>query len=388
MVSQPSVTERVKLNREILDPVSPGIGAIFTSGFAVSYQNLRHVGIIMSLPPPQIPHWRHVYRALLRESSYLPDPIAREYMSKYVRETYRAYWPRVVPNSYTGPNGQFYLERRARKHLSLLSRANEGYLKPLQRVLMLSYGRLGRRRHVLARPFFVPNSAPNKIPFRFIIPPTCPLNWEPIPSLSALMKSQIENHRVRDIAVTPVVRQIPQPKKSIWDGHVSRRKEQKATEKWYNMIIKSILPPIPDQEWNILHDLAVGKEPWALPKRRKRLVTNEDESALDAEFLVFGPQKGHTFEPYVRGRPHIITRKLITPLWERVLLVTPRMTLDPENKKWVVCWGKPIKEVPYFRTLDPKTGIGLSLFDGVDSVTGALLKPNMARIPKAMDPSP
>ncbi|EDN07456.1 hypothetical protein I7I51_03276 [Histoplasma capsulatum] len=328
----------------------------------------------MPLPPPQTPHWRHVYRALLRESDYLPDPIARQYMSSHVRESYRAYWPRVIPNSYTGPNGQFYLERRARKLLSILSRANEGYMKPLERVLMLSYGRIGRRRHVLARPFFVPNSSGDKTPFRFILPPTCPPSWEPIPSLSALMKSQMENRHLSNIDATPVIREIPQPKKSIWNGHVSKRKVQKATEKWYNMVIKSVLPPIPDQEWNTLHGLVAGKEPWSLPKRRKRLDTNHKRSDLDAEFLVFGPQKDRTFEAYVHGRPHKITRKLMTPMWERVLLATPRMTQIPETKDWIVRWGEPVVS-PIFRTLDPELGINSLLFDGVDRINGALLKP-------------
>ncbi|OAX78495.1 hypothetical protein ACJ72_07196 [Emergomyces africanus] len=333
----------------------------------------------MYLPPPQTPHWRHVYRALLRESAYLPDPVARQYMTEHVRESYRAYRPRMIPNSYAGPNGQFYLERRARKLLSLLSRANEGYMKPLERVLMLSYGRIGRRRHVLARPFFVPTSSADKTPFRFIIPPTCPLNWEPIPSLSALMKSQIANRHLKDVDTTPVVHEIPQPKKSIWNGHVSRRKVRKATEKWYDMIIKSILPPIPQSQWNTLHGLVVGNEPWSLPKRRKRLDANDTRSALDAEFLVFGPQKDRTFEAYVRGRPHIITRKLMTPLWERVLMATPRMKQDPETENSIVRWGKPAGKTLIFRTLYPEAAVNSSLFEGVDKTTGALLKPKQAR---------
>ncbi|PGG97381.1 hypothetical protein GX51_07351 [Blastomyces parvus] len=329
----------------------------------------------MSLAPPQTPHWRHVYRALLRQSSYLPDPIARQYMSSHVRESYRSYQPRVIPNSYTGPNGQFYLERRARKLLSILSRANDGYVKPLERVLMLSYGRVGRRRHVLARPFLVPNSSADKIPFRFILPPTCPPDWEPIPSLAALLKSQMQNRHLSAINATPAIHERPQPKKSIWDGHVSKRKVRKATEKWYDMVIKSFLPPLPDQEWNTLHGLAVGKEPWSLPKRRKRLDTNDTKSALDAEFLVFGPQKNHTFEAYTDGRPHKITRKLMTSIWDRVLLATPLMTQDPETKSWTVRWGKPVKQPPIFRTLDPELAINSLLFAGVDSTTGALLMP-------------
>ncbi|OJD13921.1 hypothetical protein AJ78_05684 [Emergomyces pasteurianus Ep9510] len=342
----------------------------------------------MSLSPPQTPHWRHIYRALLRESTYLPDPVARKYMFSYVHESYRAYRPRVIPNSYAGPNGQFYLERRARKLLSILSRANEGYMKPLERVLMLSYGRIGRRRHVLARPFFVPKSSADKIPFRFIIPPTCPLNWEPTPSLSALMKSQMANHHLKDVDATPVVHEIPQPKKSIWNGHVSKRKVQKATEKWYDMIIKSILPPIPESEWNTLHGLVVGNEPWSSPKKRKRLATNDSRNALNAEFLIFGPQKDRTFEAYMRGRPHIITRKLMTPMWERVLLATPRMIQERETGHWIVRWGKPAGETPIFRTLYPEAAVRTSLFDGVDKTAGALLEPREVQKRQVVDPTP
>ncbi|PGG98104.1 hypothetical protein AJ79_08985 [Helicocarpus griseus UAMH5409] len=329
----------------------------------------------MSPKPPQIPHWRHVYRGLLRESSYLPDPVARQYMSNYVRQSYRDYRPRVQTNSYTGPNGQFYVERRARKLLSILSRANEGYLKPLERVLMLSYGRLGRRRHALARPLFVPNSP--EVPFRMILPYKLPRNWEPIPALSALIDSQaIRMGSRRDEMVgTPIIRKKPEPKGNIWNGYVSHRKVQIALRKWYDSIVKGILPPIPDQEWQTLYGLVTGTEPWELPKRRKRLAENTTNNALDAEFLVFGPEKGHTFGSYVRGRPHTITRKIMTPLWNRVLASTPRMRQDTETGKWKVSWGMPIVKAPSFRKMDSELAAAVSFFDCIDPKNGNMLQP-------------
>ncbi len=78
----------------------------------------------------------HLYRALLRECTYLPDSLARIYLHDHVIRSFRKYLPRVQQQ-----RGEIPLFRktallhRGRKGLSILRRANQGYLRPLQNVL-------------------------------------------------------------------------------------------------------------------------------------------------------------------------------------------------------------------------------------------------------------
>src|SRR5262249_20872833 len=100
----------------------------------------------------------HIYRALLRECTYLPDPIARDYLRKHVISSFRAYIPsrppkppNAKPNLLT-PERKTRALRRARHGLYTLQRANVGHTKSLLRVLCLSYGQTGARRHELLKP--------------------------------------------------------------------------------------------------------------------------------------------------------------------------------------------------------------------------------------------
>ncbi|KAI5304646.1 hypothetical protein KEM56_006202 [Ascosphaera pollenicola] len=309
------------------------------------------------LQPSFVPPWKHVFRSLLREAAYLPDPIARRYMRSYILESYHFHWPHIVPRSSSTPHGQTLLERRARQLLSVLRRANEGYIKPLERVLLLSYARIGRRRYELLEPYFgiIQSTRPK---YRRDPGPMkeMPPRWSPTESLRMLVESQSMNSYVKESKVVPVIR-MPYPPKDVYTKSGKQIPRQKVMQKWYDSLIERVLPPLPAEEWHTLHGLLVGTEPWALPERRKPAwegpsVRNSPKSSqqqntfdpsdseihqldedweltpdlktLTPEFLVFGPKKGQTFRPYVRGRPHTITRRFMTTLWQDILQLTPR----------------------------------------------------------------
>ncbi|PGH23974.1 hypothetical protein AJ80_02036 [Polytolypa hystricis UAMH7299] len=327
-----------------------------------------------------VPHWRHVYRALLRESGYLPDPIARPYMHNYVRLSYRENWPKIIPNSAASPYGQIHLERKARKLLSLLTRANEGYLKPLERVLMLSYGRAGVQRRNLLEPLLgLPEQIQKaKRPYpadysRIVL--ARPAEWEPLPTLQALIDSQVQRRELKQLGLTERIKETkPEyPGTNVWGQEASPKKLNAVKRKWFMALVDNLLPPLPEDQWNTLSGLVIGTEPWTEPQRRPRRALDEwSRSALDAEFLVFGPKKGETFEKFAKGRPHHIKRKLMQNLWDKVCTATPRMHWDGNKGQWLVQWGSPKVEAPIYRTLDP--GMEDALFGGVDAKTGQLLK--------------
>ncbi|KAK4630876.1 hypothetical protein CLAFUW4_02424 [Fulvia fulva] len=97
---------------------------------------------------------RHNLRALLRECSYLPDPAAKQYLSQHILSVFKRY-DRSEWKGRVFPDVQARLQdkaREGRQALNRLRRANDGELKPLLRVLCLTYGRIGKRRHEFLGP--------------------------------------------------------------------------------------------------------------------------------------------------------------------------------------------------------------------------------------------
>lgn len=426
--------------------------------------------------------WQHTYRNLLREATYLPDPIARRHMLGHIRERYRVYWPYFLnANNDEGPgkgrNGLYdrdtrnvpqqppaltitfstlqlsTVERRARKLLSLLRRANEGYIKALTRVLMLSYGRTGERRYELLEPLVVGHhrDTPSKaeitigpsreereryknryypsVPDMPTIPSPrmrllkpgppsqCPVPFTPSEKLLALIASQSANMYVRAANVRPTIHAgelMPvQEKSTRWGKKVD---ERKLMEIWYRKIITKVLPPLPVDELQTLVQLCQGKGKLNLPiRRRQSTITNQaslsssstaeenDEStfeghSLTPDFLTFGPAKGETFEKHTRGRPHRVTRSLLSKIWLEVLNLVPQLSSeraeDSGKEVWKIEWGlepslnhKPLAaaNAPAVDDYNEDDNISMLpskdtmdvLFGGVDALTGQ--KPNLKR---------
>ncbi|WEW57019.1 hypothetical protein PRK78_002478 [Emydomyces testavorans] len=314
--------------------------------------------------------WRHLYRSLLRECTYLPDPIATDYMRHYIRSGFRE---SVSTARIKGlkPIEEFHLHRRFRKLLSLLHRANDGYLKPLERVLLLSYGRIGKRRRELMRPLL---SSEKGIP-------TFNDDWKPPSTLLALVKDQSRQGTVTALKIRRHIKvfEPPIPKENIWGRPTPFKRRVNIRRDWYGSLMESVLPMLPEQEWGILQDLATGRAPWTPPDRRKAPKVPEQDTLLTPEFLVLGPTKGPTFAAYLKGRPHHITRKLMENLWKTVCTLTPKMTWDKTRNKWNIQWG--IVDAPRrlsSRKVDPTEGLGL--FQGVNPDTGLIVTANRKRV--------
>lgn len=382
-----------------------------------------------SLTPP----WPHVYRGLLRETGYLPDPIARAYIGQYVRSSYRKLAPYAIeplpespsvpkppqpalearsPEKSPTPTGinrtqppslpqlqRPFLERRARQLLSILRRANEGYLRPLERVLMIAYGRAGRRRYDLLEPLLgLPEPKPTKKNkrknknrgidesiddrARAIATARPPPGWLPPPLLSELLSSQANNRTAAALRITPQPPKTSGPfgppdtslagggRTTRWGRPLGDAAIERQRARWFGAIVASAQPPMGIEEWEVLYGLVTGTEPWTAPVRRPKgtegsgKVEKEPESQLTAHMLVFGPPKGFTFGAYAKGRPHRLTRRLMTRMWENVLAITPRTRWDSEGARWVVEWGHYENPAPVYRGIHPE--LVSELFGGVD----------------------
>ncbi|KAF7122106.1 hypothetical protein CNMCM5793_000061 [Aspergillus hiratsukae] len=330
------------------------------------------------VPPEQ---WRHLFRALLRECTYLPDPIARGYMHDYVVGRFRRYSDKSQSkkeNDLQRQHRQHLLRKTATDKLSLLKRANEGYSRPLEKVLQLSYGRKGRRRRDLLDVFIVPEVPPDALAVEGILkkPSMFEDDWEPPTLVLDLLKSQLRNGVSSQLSHRPVAKTLapPIPKENSWGKPVAKSRRRNIRKEWYYEVLNSLLPPLPDAELDTLQGLISGRMPWTPPKRRKAVgvpMDSPSQTSLDVAFLTEGPKKGPTFRDFVNGRPHQITRRFMQRLWRRIYCMVPRFEWDEKNQKHYFKWES-VKPMPGISTVvehDQAPGI----FQNVDA-NGRLIK--------------
>jgi hypothetical protein len=314
--------------------------------------------------------WRHLLRASLRECSYLPDPIARKFMHKHILGRYRGYTRRR--RKAHDPLGILRLVRlrRAAKHtLSLLQRANEGYSKPLERVLLTAYGRIGRRRHQLLEALLTSDVPPNTDAVKEMIhrPRKFEDGWQAPAILVDLLRSQLSNGLVGRFGIRPQVKILSPriPKENSWGRPLALCRRQNIRKAWYSAALNSVLPPLPKVELSILRGLLFETVSWSPVARRKGpLKALPSETSLHAKFIVEGPEKRHTFGKFINGRPHVITRRLMQRLWQRIYCLVPVITTSHTDNKKSFQWGEWRQRRAL--ALSMPDGQILNLFEGVD----------------------
>jgi hypothetical protein len=243
------------------------------------------------------------------------------------------------------------LARSARHGLSVLQRANQGYQRPLERVLFMSYGRTGKRRHELLADLMKPSIPQNTEAVKELLaqPILFEDGWEPPEIIMSLAKSQMHNGVLSSSRIRPALKNLhpPIPETNSWGRPVPRVRRVNIRKKWYGNMLETLLPPIPDAELRTLDGLIQGTVAWA-PRRQRPVepVTShgnghdEDNDPL-LEFLTKGPQKGHTFREFSNGRPHEITDRFMRRLWRRISSLVPRMQYSVAVNKWFFIWDTP-----------------------------------------------
>ncbi|KAJ5360125.1 hypothetical protein N7517_009316 [Penicillium concentricum] len=299
-----------------------------------------------NLSKPQ--QWRHLFRATLRECTYLPDPIARNYMKDHIISRYRI-------ASSRSPKAGPQAVHAARNALSVLRRANEGYSRPLEKVLLLSYGRTGRRRHELLSKMLTPEIPNDSLALKELLsrPADFSDDWEPPAIVKSLAASQMQNTVVAAVRIRPLIKQLepPVPKEDSWGRELGQSRKRNIRRKWYNATLSSLLPPLPEKDLQVLQGLISGTIPWELVKRRglnPQIPQTRSETEPGSELfrlLARGPEKGTTFAEYANGRPHTITIRLMRRQWRRLSALVPRQYWNPISQKWRFMWESP-KEVP------------------------------------------
>ncbi|EAA33732.1 hypothetical protein GE21DRAFT_5217 [Neurospora crassa] len=354
----------------------------------------------MSRPPP-LPHpttTLHLYRHLLRESSYLPVLI-RPFFDERITTRFRAHRasdPSSCPQTATRL-------KRAHHDLRYLRAANAGDLPRMRRILLLAFGRTGAKRRQLLAELLEPDTPSSDEELQKYInkaraivkegrKPDWLDNWD-TEKLKAFVRSQtggdappIVNRPKPEITNHQLAPERYVPKENIWGGPLNEKVRRTKLKKTYKQVAEKVLPPVPREEWELLRDLVNKKEEWEVPKRRTvgRMVwakedKSQEEAVLDWNWQRYATQpiwlvdrqksrrnmllSGQVDEDLPMGEQQPINCHRYTPrLWRRTLEQVWRMTAVMERRKdgkgWEIEWGQKKYEPPVAPSAD------LEFFEG------------------------
>jgi hypothetical protein len=255
-----------------------------------------------------------------------------------------------------------------------MRRANEGDRKMLLKALSMAYGRVGKRRRELLAPLLpvgssgddsstvsddveggssqtppiARESATQSTTSTFardkqsskgrVDGPVKTQVKEYIASLPLELRTLVQSQ----ITASPptIARKNPRrlgveiPELNTWYKPMPAVRVKNQISKWYANLLDAVQPPLPDQEWLQLRDLALGKIRAKPPiPRRAQLIPPPSvlemtvtRGKLPAEML----RKDHA---------HKITPRFMRRLWADVFSQCPLMTYDSPTNSWKVTWG-------------------------------------------------
>ena len=308
----------------------------------------------------------HLFRALLRQASYLPDSAARQYFRHYIVSRFREYHPCNPLNADSGKGRPVTvvesrrpaLLRTARKGLVFLQRATDGHPRHLSKVLAMTYGRIGKRRHILLKSLKIPDIPMDQASIEKLSKPRSQGLPQPSRQLSAMVKAQAKR-KLAFFSRTNTPSLKPQiPLENAWGRPMPVKRVRSMTRKWYAKTLDRIMPPLPEDEWHRLRRLASGETQWEGPVRRRGHV-KVDQFKHD---IVRGTIVGGT--GFVSS-PHVLTPRYMRRLWAKLLAQCPLMKSNESRKLgWDIQWGD-IQGSKIVK-LQPRAGHNSAMFEGVD----------------------
>ncbi|KAL4914129.1 hypothetical protein BDW62DRAFT_149765 [Aspergillus aurantiobrunneus] len=343
---------------------------------------------LLSVFPPE--EWRSTLRSLLRECSYLPDPVARATCHDQVLRRFRRYHEEQRGHIRNDAERLSKLRKEARLNLSVLRRANEGFSRPLERVLRFAYGRSGRRRIEMLKKLLRAESPTNSEAVEALIaaPAQFAEGWVPPKVMADLLKSQNSNPLVEQIrGRSPRVKKLEPPVsvKNSWGRNMPLVRKKNIRRRWYNSVFDVLLPPLPEAELQVLDGLISGDILFKPPKRRSKQLTTSPANASNVnprggmirKILTDGPPKEQTFAAYVNGRPHNITRRFMCRLWQRISCLAPRHHWDAAQKKHIFGWDT--AKFQQKVAISAKEGSSQEIFGGLEIDSDTRNEPGKAK---------
>ena len=313
----------------------------------------------------------HVFRALLRQCTYLPDPAARHFIHAHIVSRFRDYHPRsTLPFSSQRHKPTALVQQRlpslmqkARKGLLYLRRANDGHMRHLGKILAMTYGRVGNRRHQLLKDLKIPDIPIDQAAIEKLSEPGNRAVPHPSERLMALIKSQARRKLTHfSRSNTPRAR-LEIPEENSWGRAMPIKRVRNFKRRWYADTLDRIMPPLPEPEWNMLQMRASGQLRWEGPVTRREWAGGPND--LGQRHPVRERAKIKT-----RGNcsnPHNITSRFMRRLWAKIAAQCPLMKPNPARKNgWDVSWGDVYNQQKTHFTLGVKGEGEFDMFRGVD----------------------
>ncbi|KAI0467702.1 hypothetical protein F4859DRAFT_231016 [Xylaria cf. heliscus] len=359
--------------------------------------------------PLQIPHPTtplHLYRHLLRESTYLPR-LCRPWITSRIQQRFR---------DCRRSNSPVREIKEAHSSLQYIRSANAGHIHRLQRLCLMATGRVGKRRRILAASQLSPGPPADDAELAATRPPevtdatdatdvtgitgTTTTAHAPAPGgpdwldnwsldmVAALAKSQL-SQQASDWPQT--MRRVLDPK-YIMEGrnafghpYNSTLRRNKLKRHWAG-VLKQLMPPLPRGEWDHLASVVKGEaniSELRIPPRRPVAQSAEGGSPASASEQwdwsqhVLKPgrvvERGNSRkrktltgmedqDPRGPGRPigvRVIHPRKLQRLYGRIWKMTPIMKQKPKSQTWAVSWGEEEQKIS-----TPSTG-QLVFFEGV-----------------------
>lgn len=302
----------------------------------------------------------HLYRALLREASYLFNTTLQDFHTQHIRWSFR----RQLSPSKLSRHGvpdlgvsslptQYETQqlRRGRQYLYVLQRANQGYKGALANVLRMAYARKGKRRRELLKDITTPDpvtSEPSSDPS------TPPQEWQPPAKFSMLLKKQKGVHNYLDrggtIKPMPVI-----PKKNRYGKPFPKSRARNMIRTWYAKHANLLLPPLSEKEWLEAYQSATDSKqsPKEATMTRRPAATAAVFAPFHAagireyaelqDFVVMSSQVGRpkisNTARGIIGNPHKMTPRFLRRMMLRTVVQnTPVVLADPESGKLAPRW--------------------------------------------------
>lgn len=256
---------------------------------------------------------RSLLRAVLRECTYLPNPVARREIPKQVlfrfrnrNSSARQYLEQAADEQASaaerhGAAQELHARlKKGYKALRYLQRANDGELKQLTHILYLAYGRTGRRRHELLEPLLRPDptipvpladeQTPKKYDLTTIsLPPLLEPPNKPardgfltypksrsFAKLAALARAPQRMPQLANPALPPMrgpdAYICRMPAINSWGEPMPRKRAENFVKRWVGWFLERVAPPLPEGEWEGLRGFVAGENLEGCFRERRRKV--------------------------------------------------------------------------------------------------------------------
>lgn len=235
---------------------------------------------------------RHVYRALLRAATYLPDSASRTYIHDRVVNRFRAVSDKIRLKKGAARetliaryHGKEHI-RKAQQQARKIERAGLGSLSDYRKILLATYGRIGSRRRALIRELLLPeedSSSDTESLEQFITERAGEGRSEPAAmkdqryppdsKVGSFIRSQVAEAPNPPFMASRLVKRLEPiiPREGMWGRPLPLKRQASLKKKHWKLNLSNLLPPVPAHEWNRLRDLAIGALPIEdRPLRRPR----------------------------------------------------------------------------------------------------------------------